>query len=86
MIIEWILNALVAIIKLPFSLLHIPSVDISSMLNTLNPYIFSSLTWVRFFFDDFCIGLFGFVLSIMALFKVIDIISTIVGFFKKSGD
>lgn len=85
MIIEWIINALIAIIKLPFYLINIPSVNISGMLNKLNPYIISGVSFVKFFFDEFALTIIGLALTVIAIFKVVDIISTIVGFFKKTG-
>ncbi len=85
MIIEWIINAIVAIIKLPFYLINIPSVDVTGMLNKISPYLADGIVFVRFFFDDFAITIIGLALTVIAIFKVVDIISTIVGFFKKTG-
>lgn len=86
MIIEWIINALVAIIKLPIALLHLPSLDVSSVFETLEPYIRMAGSWLWFFFDDIALMAMGITLTVIGLFKVVDIISTIVGFFKKTGD
>lgn len=85
MIIEWIINAVIAIIKLPFYLIHIPSVDVDYLLSELSPYIVSGTSFVGFFFDEFALTIIGLALTVIAIFKVVDIISTIVGFFKKTG-
>ena len=85
MIIEWIINAIITVIKLPFYLINIPSVDVSGMLNKIMPYLVDGIVFVRFFFDDFAITIIMLALTVIAIFKVVDIISTIVGFFKKTG-
>lgn len=85
MIIEWIINALIAIIKLPFYLINIPSYDADMITDVIGPYIISGVSFVSFFFDEFALTIIGLALTVIAIFKVVDIISTIVGFFKKTG-
>ena len=85
MIIEWILNLLVGLLKAPVSLLNIPDVDVTSFVSALMPYVESSYSFVRFFLDNVAFTIIGISLTCMALFKAVDIISTIVGFFKKTG-
>ena len=86
MIIEWIINALVTIIKIPLSLLHLPDIDISEYITIISPYIQSGVSFVRFFFDDVAVYTLTIALSVIVIFKIVDLISTIVGFFKKTGD
>lgn len=86
MIIEFIINMLVAIIKLPIGLFHIPTMNFTSQLKSIYYYTSMAYSFVRFFFDDVAITIIGIALTCMALFKMVDIISTIVGFFKKTGD
>lgn len=85
MIIEWILNLLVGLLKAPVSLLNIPDVDVTSFVSALMPYVESSYSFVRFFLDNVAFTIIGISLTCMALFKAVDIIATIVGFFKKTG-
>ncbi len=85
MIIEWILNLLVGLLKAPVSLLNIPDVDVTSFMGVLMPYLQSGYSCVRFFLDNVALTIIGIALTCIALFKVVDIISTIVGFFKKTG-
>lgn len=85
MIVEWILNLLVGLLKAPVSLLNIPDVDVTSFFSTLQPYLQSSYSFVRFFLDNTAFVIIGIAITCMALFKVVDIISTIVGFFKNTG-
>lgn len=85
MIIEWILNLLVGLLKAPVSLLNIPDVNVTGFFSTLQPYLQSSYSFVRFFLDDLAFIIIGIAIGCMALFKVVDIIATIVGFFKKTG-
>lgn len=86
MIIEFIINMLVSLIKLPISLFNLPQMNFSSQINTIYYYASSGYSFVRFFFDDVAMTIMGIALTCMALFKMVDIISTIVGFFKKTGD
>lgn len=85
MIVEWILNLLVGLLKAPVSLLNIPDVDVTSFFSTLQPYLQSSYSFVRFFLDNTSFVIIGIAITCMALFKAVDIIATIVGFFKKTG-
>lgn len=85
MIIEWILNILIALLKLPVALLNIPHVEVANVLDSLMPYIRMSYGFIRFFIDDIGMKIIAIALSVMGLFKVVDIIATIVGFFKKTG-
>ena len=83
MIIEWILNLLVGILKAPISLLNIPNVDVTSFVSSLMPYIEMSYSFVRFFLDNIAFTIIGISLTCMALFKAADLVGTVVGFFKK---
>lgn len=85
MIVEWILDLLVGLLKAPVSLLNIPNVDVTSFMNAFMPYLQSGYSFVRFFLDNTAFVIIEIALTCIALFKVVDIISTIVGFFKKTG-
>lgn len=85
MIIEFLINAIITIIKLPFYLINIPSIDFEGFFSALIPYIHTACSFVRFFFDDFALVIIELALGTIVLFKVVDVISTIVGFFKKTG-
>lgn len=88
MIVEAIINLLILIIKLPLQaikVLNIPQLDISDSLGEISAYIASGASFIRFFFTDVALSAIGIALSVIVIFKVIDIISTIVGFFKKTG-
>lgn len=84
MIIEWILNLLVALLKAPISLLNIPDVDVTSFLSSFMPYVRMGYSFVRFFLDNIAFTIIWIAIGVMALFKAVDIIATIVGFFKKN--
>lgn len=85
MIIEFIINMLVAIIKFPIALFNIPTMNFTQQLRLLYPYTSAAYSFVRFFFDDIALTIIGLSLTCIALFKMVDLISTIVGFFKKTG-
>lgn len=84
MIIEWILNLLVALLKAPISLLNIPDVNVTSFLDSFMPYVRMGYSFVRFFLDNIAFTIIWIAIGVMALFKIVDIIATIVGFFKKT--
>lgn len=73
------------LLKAPVSLLNIPDVDVTSFMSVLMPYLQSGYSFVRFFLDNVAFTIIGIALTCIGLFKVVDIISTIVGFFKKTG-
>ncbi len=76
---------LVGLLKAPVSLLNIPDVDVTSFISSFMPYMQSGYSFVRFFLDNTAFVIIGIALTCIALFKVVDIIATIVGFFKKTG-
>lgn len=76
---------LVGLLKAPVSLLNIPDVDVMSFISSFMPYMQSGYSIVRFFLDNTAFVIIGIALTCIALFKVVDIIATIVGFFKKTG-
>lgn len=84
MIIEWILNLLVALLKAPISLLNIPDVDVTSFLDVFMPYVRMGYSFVRFFLDNIAFMIIWIAIGVMALFKMVNIIATIIGFFKKT--
>ncbi|MCD7723053.1 MAG: hypothetical protein LUH82_03765 [Clostridiales bacterium] len=83
MIIEFLINAIIAIIKLPLALLNIPQFDGLDQLDVITPYLTSGYSFVRFLLNDASVALISIALTVLALIKVADIIGTIVGFFKK---
>lgn len=85
MIIEWIINALISIIKAPISLLNLPNYDVSENLATLTSYAKAGACLIRLFLPDFAFDMLLATMAVLALAKVFDLISTIVGFFKNKG-
>lgn len=85
MIVEWILNLLVALLKAPISLLHLPDIEYTSALSLVSSFVRSGYSFIRFLFDDLAMIVIGVALGAIILFKVADIVGTIIGFFKKTG-
>lgn len=87
MIVEWIVNALIMLIKAPISLLELPNFDIEGQLANLEQYLTAGYTLIRWLTPDpFWVILLA-TLSVLALSKVFDLVSTVIGFFKsKAGE
>lgn len=84
MIIEWIINALITLIKYPISLLNIPDYNIDGFLTIIENTYSLGYYFIRYFISADTRRLITVALSVIALFKVVDLISTFVGFFKKT--
>lgn len=84
MIIEWIINALIMIIKAPLSLLELPSVDFEAPAQYFVYFASNGIGILRLFFNSTCMFLLKISIGVMVLFKVVDLVSTVVGFFKKT--
>ena len=82
MIIEWTINALITIIKLPLQLLELPQLDLQGLYSTASNYCTSISDFVVFFFDNFALTLLGIAISVMVLMPIVNIIGTIISFFK----
>lgn len=85
MILEWIINALIAIIKAPISLLELPNFDVENQLDTLEQYLHAGYTLVRWFTPEPFWIIMLTTLGILTISKVFDLVATIVGFFKAKG-
>ncbi len=87
MIVEWIINALITLIKAPISLLELPNFDIAGQLANIEQYLKAGYTLIRWLTPDPFWVIMLTTLSVLALSKVFDLVATVIGFFKaKAGE